>query len=154
MAVWRYAGYLMGIPESILYTNAADAEKMYELGYICEPPPDADSVTVANMLIQAIPKVGDVTDPVEEKKLVKLAYRLSRALIGKQRADQFEFPKYPTFGTLFLYRSQQRLQRLMKGMPLVRSENFTQLIQISVYDDGGVSYRMPNHIHTAKSIEW
>ena len=27
LAVWRYAGYLMGIPESILYTTGAEAEK-------------------------------------------------------------------------------------------------------------------------------
>ena len=38
LAVWRYAGYLMGIPETILYTNGAEAEKMYKIGYLCEPP--------------------------------------------------------------------------------------------------------------------
>ena len=27
LAVWRYAGYLMGIPETILYTNGPEAEK-------------------------------------------------------------------------------------------------------------------------------
>ena len=152
--VWRYTGYLMGIPETILYTNAAEAEQVYRIGYLCEPPPDKDSITVANMLIQSIPKVADITDPVEEKKLQNLAYRLSRALIGNELADRFEFPKMPTFGTLFSYRLKQRLQRLLKNDQIIRSGNFTQLLQISVYDDGGVSYKMPDHIYTSRSNPW
>ena len=152
--VWRYTGYLMGIPETILYTNAAEAEQVYRIGYLCEPPPDKDSITVANMLIQSIPKVADITDPVEEKKLQNLAYRLSRALIGNELADRFEFPKMPTFGTLFSYRLKQRLQRLLQNDQIIRSGNFTQLLQISVYDDGGVSYKMPDHVYTSRSNPW
>ncbi len=152
--VWRYTGYLMGIPETILYTNSAEAEQVYRIGYLCEPPPDKDSITVANMLIQSIPKVADITDPVEEKKLQNLAYRLSRALIGNELADRFEFPKMPTFGTLFSYRLKQRFQRLLKNDQIIRSGNFTQLLQISVYDDGGVSYKMPDHVYTSRSNRW
>ena len=152
--VWRYTGYLMGIPETILYTNGAEAEEVYRIGYLCEPPPDKDSITVANMLIQSIPKVADITDPVEEKKLTKLAYRLSRALIGNKLADRFEFPKIPTFGTLFSYRMKQRVQRLFKNDQMIRSGNFTQLLQISVYDDGGVSYKLPDQVYTSRSNPW
>ena len=157
LAVWRYAGYLMGIPETILYTNAADAEKIYKIGYLCEPPADADSIAVANLLIRAIPSVAGVTDPVERDNLVTLAYRLSRALIGNKLADEFEFPKTPGLQglmTLFSYRMKQRIQRFLKKSQVVRSENFTQLLQISVYDEGGLSYRMPNHVYTSKSIKW
>ena len=53
-----------------------------------------------------------------------------------------------------MYRTKQRIQRILKNSQLVRSENFTQLLQISVYDQDGLSYRMPNHVHTSKSIEW
>ena len=157
LAVWRYAGYLMGIPETILYTDGADAEKIYKISYMCEPSADAESIAVANMLIQAIPAVADVTDPSERDNLVGLAYRLSRALIGNKLADQFEFPKpTPLQGllTLFSYRMKQRIQRILKKNQLVRSENFTQLLQISVYDEGGLSYKMPNHVYTSKSIQW
>ena len=154
LAVWRYTGYLMGIPESILYTDGADAEKIYNISYLCEPSADEDSITVANMLIRAIPTVADISDPAEQKRLVHLAYRLSRALIGNKLADQFEFPKSTTLGTLTAFRMKQRLLRLLKSTRLVRSENFTQLLQISVYDDRGLSYKMPSHVHTSKSIEW
>ena len=37
MAVWRYTGYLMGIPETILYTTTAEAEEIYKISYLCEP---------------------------------------------------------------------------------------------------------------------
>ena len=154
--VWRYAGYVMGIPESILYASAADAERIYEISYLCEPPPDADSIAVANMLIQAIPSVADVTEPAEQEKLVRLAYRLSRALIGERLARAFDFPRKPPWevGTLFQYRTKQRVLRRLAGSQRLRANNFTQLLQISVYDDDGLSYRMPDHVHTAKSLNW
>ena len=154
LSVWRYAGYLMGIPETILYTTGAEAQEMYKMGYMCEPAPDADSIAVANGLIQAIPSVADVTDPVERQKLTELAYRLSRALIGNKLAERFEFPKTPVIGTLFLYRMKQRLQRALKGDQLVRSGNFTQLLQIAVYDDYGVTYEMPDHAKHSMSNPW
>ena len=154
MSVWRYAGHLMGIPDTILYRDTAEAENLYKVGFICEPPADADSVAVANTLIQAIPLVAGITDPVEKEELLTLAYRLSRALIGNRLADGFEFPKHPTIGTLFAFRTKERIRRLLKGTPLIRAGNFTQLLQISVYDEGGLSYRMPDHVHTSKSIEW
>ncbi len=154
LQIWRYAGYLMGIPESILYSDGADAQQVYNIGFMCEPPADPDSVAVANTLIQAIPTVADITDEAEQQKLVRLAYRLSRALIGNELADQFEFPKSASILTLIGFRLRQRLQRLAKSSQLVRSQNFTQLLQISVYDEGGLSYRMPNHVYSSKSIDW
>ncbi|MDE0003157.1 MAG: oxygenase MpaB family protein, partial [Rhodospirillaceae bacterium] len=154
LAVWRYAGYLMGIPETILYADAEEAERTHKVGYLCEPPPDADSVAVANLLIQSIPKVADVQDEVEQEKLVALAYRLSRALIGDKLADSFDYPPDPNFATLFKYRMQQRVLRLLRTNKMLRSDNFTQLIQISVFDGEGLSYRMPDHVHTSKSNPW
>lgn len=154
LAIWRYTGHLMGIPETILYTNAADAEKIYKISRMCEPPPDADSVLVANGLIQAIPSVVDVTDPADKEKLIKLVYRLSRALIGNKLADQLEFPKAYVFNVLFLFRMKQRIQRIWKGDQKVRLSNFNQLLQISVYDTYGLNYRMPDHVKHSKSKPW
>ena len=154
LSIWRYTGYLMGIPETILYTNEAEAIKIRKIGYMCEPPPDADSVAVANMLIQSIPSVAGITDPVEKENLMTLAYRLSRALIGNKLANEFQYPKMSTTGTLLSYRMKQRVQRFLKGDQLVRSGNFVQLLQISVYDGAGLSYKMPDHVHTSKSSPW
>ena len=154
LSVWRYSGHLMGIPETILYTTGAEAEEMYRIGHMCEPEPDADSIAVANGLIQAIPSVADVTDPVERKKVTDLAYRLSRALIGNKLADRFGYPKTPIIGTLLLYRMKQRFQRVLKSDQSVRAENFTQLLQIAVYDKIGVAYEMPDHEKHSMSNPW
>ena len=108
------------------------------------------------MLIQSIPSVADVNDPVERKKLVRLAYRLSRALIGDRLATAFGFPKKRAWevATLFQYRTKQRVLRRLAGTERVRAHNFTQLLQISVYDEGGLSYKMPDHAHTSESSSW
>ena len=154
LGVWRYSGYLMGIPETILYTTGAEAKKIYQVGFMCEPPPDADSIAVANGLIQAIPSVAELTDPAEMKSVTNLAYRLSRALIGNRLADQFEYPKTPVIGMLFLFRMKQRILRVLKGGKSVRLDNFSQLLQISAYDDYGLAYELPDHAKHSMSNPW
>ena len=152
--VWRYSGYLMGIPEKILYKNAADAAAIYRTGYLCEPRPSPESVAVANVLIQAIPAVAGVKDPAEREKPVRLAYRLSRALIGRQLADDFGFPKSYAALTLSYFRFKQRLGRLLRADNTVRLDNFASLMQIAVYDEGGLRYGLPDHVHSTKASEW
>ena len=83
-----------------------------------------------------------------------LAYRLSRGLIGTELADSFDFPRDPKFATLFKCRMQQRFLRLLRTNKMVRSDNFTQLLQISVFDGEGLSYKMPDHVHTSQSNPW
>ncbi|MDE0457806.1 MAG: oxygenase MpaB family protein [Chromatiales bacterium] len=152
--IWRYTGYLMGIPETILYTTGAECREIYKIAYMCEPMPDADSIAMANGLIQAIPGVVDVTEPDEIQSVTNLAYRLSRALIGNRLADRFEYPKTPVIGTLFLFRMKQRILRMLKGGQLVRSGNFSQLLQISAYDDYGLTYELPDHEKHSMSNPW
>ncbi len=157
LAVWRYAGYLMGIPETILYTDGADAERKYNIAYMCEPPPGEDSVAMSNTLIKAIAPVAGVTDSKEQKDLTDLAYRLSTALIGKELAGHFQYPKLSRLSTtltLHSFRVKQRLLRFLNSKQIVKSQNFSQLLQISVYDEGGISYRMPDHIKSSESSKW
>ncbi len=154
LAVWRYSGHLMGIPETILYADKPAAERIYRIGRLIEPEPDADSAAVANMLIDSIPAVAGIEDPDEQKKVTALARRLSRALIGNELANHYRYPKTTTFGTLLMFRMKQRFQRMLKSDQFIRSGNFTQMIQISVYDEGGLSYRMPDHVHSSKQSEW
>jgi len=112
---------------------------------------------LANALIQSIPVVAGITDPAEKEKVITLAYRLSRALLGNTLADQFQYPKGLNIGTLFLFRNKQRLQRWFKRwfkQGGIRSDNFSQMLQISVYDEGGLSYKMPDHVYASKSSPW
>ncbi|MDE2833109.1 MAG: oxygenase MpaB family protein [Bacteroidota bacterium] len=154
LAVWRYSGYLMGIPESILYNTGTEAKRIHRIALLCEPPPNEDSALMANALIKSIPSVAKITDPVEQRKTVMLAYRVSRALIGGQLADGFQYPKTRVAGVLFGFRTKERLKRWMKSSKLVRAGNFVQMLDISIFDSDGIGYRMPDHFHHEDSSPW
>ncbi len=156
MDVWRYSGFLMGVPESILYSSEEEAQRMHDLALLCEPAPGFESGELANALIQSIPSVARIDDEAEKKKIVKLAYRLSRALIGNELANGFGYPKQRPWhvGTLALFRTRQRLLRRWSGAETLRANNITQLLQISMYDEEGLSYRMPDHVKAEKQNPW
>ena len=154
LSLWRYVGYLMGVPESILYHSQDEAQKLFKIGLRCEPSPDNDAANMANVLIQSIPIVAGLTEPGEQKIMRDLAYRISRALVGNQLADRLKFPKGSSKGVLYMYRAKQLSARLTKDAKSIKSENFLQLLNISQYDDAGISYRMPDHVDSSKSSDW
>ena len=154
LAIWRYTGHLMGIPEPVLYTDSASAKRVYTVGFQCEPPPDDDSAAMANALIRSIPRVVGMKDQAETDKVLHVAYGLSRALIGKRLADSFKYPKQSTLGALFMFRAKQRASRLFKREKGLRFGNFTQLLQISVYDGAGLSHKLPDHVRASESSPW
>jgi len=47
----------------------------------------------------------------------------------------------------------QAVQRLWKRSS-IRSGNFVQLLSMSTYDEGGLSYRLPDHFRHDESSEW
>ena len=44
--------------------------------------------------------------------------------------------------------------RFLNTKQIVKSQNFSQLLQISVYDEGGISYRMPDSVKASESSKW
>lgn len=153
--VWRYAGYLMGIPESILYANEDEAEQLYRIGSICEPPASTDAIIMTNALINSAPLVAGIDDPGERSNLVnKVIYPVSRGLIGNRLADELHFPKGRLPFPLFWYRFDQRLKRLKAFINKRHAENFSTMLEASAYDDTGLSYRLPDHAHDERSVGW
>ncbi len=154
-AVWRYAGYLMGIPETILFTDEGDAQRMYRIGSLCEPPPTQEAVIMTNALINSAPLVAGVEDTEERRKLVKhVIYPVSRALIGNRLADQLRFPPNRMPFTLVLFRLDQRIKRLRARLQKEGPKSFSALLEASAYDDAGLTYRLPDHVHAERSGEW
>ena len=62
MAVWRYTGHLMGIPETILFRNEEEALKLYDLGIMCEPDVPIESVVMAHSLVNSAPLIAGMTE--------------------------------------------------------------------------------------------
>ena len=153
LAVWRYAGHVMGIPESILYSDMEEATAIRRIARICEPPCDADSAAMANAWLQSAAATAGVTDPSERHALTESVYRLSRALIGNDLADQMRFPKSRVFGTLLMYRLKQRIVRLLVNEETSRYSTFSKFMQAAQYDER-ISYNMPDHVEHGLSRDW
>ena len=159
MQVWRYSGYLMGIPESILFKDMADALALYEIGRLCEPEPAVESAVMANSLVNSAPLVAGITDPAERRDLAKYVYSISRALIGPTLADQLNYPRTRIFGVLTAFKLQTRLQGTLARLIPKRSQqtnysNFTSMLDASMYDEEGIPYRMPDHVYSEESSSW
>ena len=154
-AVWRYAGYLMGIPETILFEDEQHAREIYRTASDCEPPPLEDSIIMSHALVNSTPLVAGVEDAAERKRLVdKEIYPLCRALIGNRLADQLQFPPRRMLFTLFWYRLSVRIQQLKAKLFKKQSYDLSTLLMISTYDDAGLSYRLPDHVHDEESKDW
>ena len=154
--IWRYGGHILGVPEAILFTNETEARRIYEIGHLCEPPPDDDALGVANAVFKAIPAMAGLENEAEIKSLQMFAYRLSRALIGNELADQYGYPNTIRFGklVLFFYRMKQRAMKLLTRDQLVQEQSLTQIFEATQYDKGGISYKMPDHVRSTQQSPW
>ncbi len=159
MQVWRYSGYLMGIPESILYQDEERALKIFEIGGICEPPASLESIVMANALVNSAPLVIGIEDPEERSNLSGYVYKVSRALIGDELADELMYPKSSSFGVLPLFRMQSRYSAILSRILPKRAQGenfarFTSLLEASMFDESGINYRLPDHIYAERSSRW
>ncbi len=157
MAVWRYSGYLMGIPETILFEDEESALELFRIGGLCEPSPDFESISMANALVHSAPLIAGVTDSDGRKQLASYVFRVSRALIGPALANDLKYPRYPTIGVLWWFRMQNRYDALMNRLFKSRVQNnnkMTALLDVSIFDEEGITYRMPDHVHAEESSRW
>ncbi|MCY4581483.1 MAG: oxygenase MpaB family protein [Chloroflexi bacterium] len=159
MQVWRYSGYLMGIPDTILLEDEQDALELFRVGLMCEPPPGLESVVMANALVNAAPLVIGQSDPTQRRGLAKYVYQVSGALIGKEMARALRYPRHQTMGVLPLFRMDVRYKRLMgklfpKRAAAMTSNDFTGLLGASAYDDVGISYATPDKARAEESTFW
>ena len=157
MAVWRYSGYLMGIPESILYDTEKSALRLFEVGRVIEPPPSMESIVLASSLINSAPLFAGLTEAPERRRLADYIAQISRALIGDETADQLMYPEKVTRGALLKFRFANLVD---KGVNLVNptraryNNNLTTILGISAFDEDGISFRLPDHHYAEESSDW
>lgn len=159
MTVWRYSGYLMGIPESILFHEEADALRLFEVGNKCEPAPEMSSIVMANSLVNSAPFVVGIEDRDEWMKLTQYIYRVSRALIGDSLADDLNYPKQFSLGVLLPLRIQAKYGHVISKVypKYARKSSFNDFLTLmsgSRFDQEGLSYQMPDHVYAEESSDW
>ena len=159
MAVWRYTGHLMGVPQSILLQDESHAKEIFKIGNICEPRNTSESVVLANSLLNSGPLVAGVTAPEERRNLARYVFKLSRALIGNSLANALRYPPGRKFGVLPWFRLQQRYHHLVeKHLPAIAKQtqysSFKGMLDASAVDELGISYKLPDNVHAEKSTDW
>ena len=159
MAVWRYSGYLMGIPETILFHDADEALKLYDVGQMCEPDSPTESVVMAHSLVNSAPLIAGITDPEDRRRLAKYVYRIARSLIGMEAAESLMFPPLSSFGVVGWFRLQQRYGHILSKLSPGRRQDsnfarFTSLLDTSLFDEEGIRYTLPDHVYAEESTKW
>ena len=159
MAVWRYSGYLMGIPETILFRDADEALRLWEIALTCEPDSPLESVVMAHSLVNSAPLIAGRTEPAARRELAGYVYRVSRGLIGNEFADSLMYPPLSAFGAVWWFRMQQRYGKVLsKLFPKRRQDSnftrFTSLLDTSLFDEEGIRYTLPDNVYAEESTKW
>ena len=158
--IWRYAGLVMGIPDSIMFSRRSLRHAgSLRLGHCANLPRTTTRSSWQNSIINSTPIVLGITEPKARRAKAREFYRISRELIGDAKADQFKFPPRRRIPILPFIRLRYRLQVVMKT--LFRSwvnrhdlGNFKIILESS---DLGVlqhSYRLPTEFDDEHSRPW
>ena len=110
---------------------------------------------MTNALINSAPLVAGIQDQMARQTMVNnLIYPVSRELIGDRLADQLRFPQSQLPHPIFWYKVDQRVQNLKARLNKNADPAFATLLMVSAYDDEGLSYRLPDHVHAERSNNW
>ena len=159
MAVWRYSGHIMGIPQTILFQDADEALKLWKIALMCEPDSPIESIVMAHSLVNSAPLIAGAVEPEARRSLARYVYRLSRGLIGKEFAESLMYPPLSPFGAVWWFRTQQRYGHILnKLLPGRREESnftkFTSLLSTSLFDEEGIRYTLPDRVYAEESVHY
>ena len=159
VAAWRYAGWLMGTPETILFKDEDEAQRLFDMAMLCEPFGSEDAIILTNGAINSAPMVAGITDPEQRKHLANYIYSVACALLGDEMSDGMRFPPSSTFGVLPLFRARERYYRVRSRLlprygKVHAFTNFATLLENTTFDDVGIDYRWPDRLYSEMSSQW
>lgn len=120
--LWRYVGYVLGVPEVILHRNEEQALCQIEIKEITDTPADEGSRQLVRSLVENGGSVEDIVSGmskyVSDKLLQKVLYGYIRFFAGNAVADELAIPdtpwKYLGYATKALVSAQEFKHRLFK----------------------------------------
>ena len=117
MQIWRYASTIIGVPDILLFEgDQRQTARFCRVAHLCEPAPDERSTTIAHALINALPDMARESCDLTRQEMVRQAFKVSRALLGKPLADALSFPPSPTFGVLPGMRAERLAQLALHAL--------------------------------------
>jgi hypothetical protein len=84
--LWRYVGWLMGVPDALLCTNEAEGAALGEMIGATQAPPDDDARTLVRALLDSVAEKG---------RDRALSEALLRFQLGDALADDLGIPRRP-----------------------------------------------------------
>ena len=122
-ALWRYIGYLMGVPDELNLMDAADSLEKNAVVLAVEKAPDAANQMLLHSLLQYTATATDGYQPfpawiinrLTEKHKLVIAYGLLRNLTSKQFCDDMAVPdtrfKYVVKAAAHILRVKEAISR-------------------------------------------
>ena len=80
-------------------------------------------------------------------------------LAGESGLGYLMYPSAPSFGTLFIFRMNERHEDLLVELVRESTENsnftrFASLLEASVLEETGISCRLPDHVSSEEYSQW
>jgi hypothetical protein len=94
--LWRYVGYLIGVEDALLPSDAESARRALYMVGVSQPDPDQDSVALARALYE-VPFTFIRTELARRIVTLEMGIRLSmsRRILGDAAVDQLGLPRSP-----------------------------------------------------------
>ena len=157
MHAWRYASWLTGIPERLLFEgNEEKTRELWRTARAIEPPPGEESLVIATALFDALPRIAGKREGKEFDQVRTHAARVTRALIGRKTADRLELARGMP-GAMAAMRTRRKLTgQLHKVAPTVaaawRASAFSFLLDAALLDD--LKYTLPDKLKATEATPW
>ena len=157
--VWRLTAWIMGVPEEILFTDYESSLNILQTGFLCEPPPDFESIIMANSIINSAPLFIGCSEPKIRRKKALEYYQISRELIGDNMADKLKFPRRRGPKLVPIQRAKRKTEKLFGKMwPSWGRRHSIQAFHqlMDVLDLGKLehSYQLPDHVIDERGQNW
>ena len=154
MDIWRYVAYLFGVPDTLLFRNYEEAIELCRVGSACEPEPDLESIALTNGFLSSAPMLAGTTEREARREASKDLFKFSRALIGHERADKLNFPKYNTTGIKTFFKWKRKLSQKFKYSGASQADNFAALLDASKGNQLGLRYVLPPQLFSDERVKW
>jgi hypothetical protein len=134
--LWRWVGYVMGVPDDLLPTSAAEAREVIEAGLMLDPGPNEDSPKLMHALLhhgidfdRVLPGLA-----VRPAKLAaaQLLSPFVRRWMGNEMADRLEVPANPLTRLVPLLRPAARARDLARASGIVGSDARIAAIELAL----------------------
>ena len=158
MQIWRYSSWLSGTPDALLFEGDEHRTAEFrDIATLCEPSPGKESRAIAAHLVKALPDIAGKTSPRARRAMERHVFRVLRALLGRELADQLKLPRSHTWGLLRLLRVRRRFIRMLEAVAptavrKLRLNFFVFLLEASMLLD--MSYLLPDKVRARDTNPW